>query len=79
MPRKKAKLVEIEQKIEVARRIVAKQQAIVDKLIATKKPSVEAEGTLRTYLGSLNHLETHKRQMRQDAKAKRGETRKYSN
>jgi hypothetical protein len=41
MPRKKAKLVEIEQKIEVARRIVAKQQAMVDKLIANKKPSAE--------------------------------------
>ena len=79
MPSKKAKLVEIEQKIEVARRIVAKQQAMVDKRIANKKPSAEAEGTLRTYLSSLNHLETHKRQMRQDLKAKKGETRKYSN
>jgi hypothetical protein len=79
MPRKKAKLVEIGQKIEVARRIVGKQQAIVEKLIANKKPSAEAEGTLRTYLSSLNHLETHQRQMRQAAKVKRGETRKYSN
>jgi hypothetical protein len=79
MPRKKAKLVEIGQKIEVARRIVGKQQAIVEKLIANKKPSAEAEGTLRTYLSSLNHFETHQRQMRQAAKVKRGETRKYSN
>jgi hypothetical protein len=39
MPKEKAKLVELEQKIDVARRIVAKQQAIVDKLLATGKPS----------------------------------------
>jgi hypothetical protein len=79
MPKKKAKLVELEQKIDAAKRIVARQQAIVDKLLATGKPSAEAEGTLRTYLSSLNHLEGHRRQMRQDARAKHGESRKFSN
>jgi hypothetical protein len=78
MPKKKAKLVELKQKIDVARRIVAKQQAIVDKLLATRKPSVAAEGILRTYQSSLNHLEAHRLEMRQDAKARKGESRKYS-
>jgi hypothetical protein len=45
MPKKKAKLVELEQKIDAAKRIVARQQAIVDRLLATGKPSAEAEGT----------------------------------
>jgi hypothetical protein len=78
MPKKKAKLVELEQKIDVARRIVAKQQAILDKLLASGGASTEAEGTLRTYLSSLNHLESHRLEMRQDAKAKKGESRKFS-
>jgi hypothetical protein len=74
MPKKKAKLVELEQKISVAKGIVAKQRTIVDTLLAAGKPTAEAKGTLRTYLSSLNHLEGRRIQMQQDAKAKRGET-----
>jgi hypothetical protein len=70
MPRKNDKLLsELRQKIEVARRIVADQQAIVDRLIENKKPCVEAKGILRTYLSSLDQLKTYQKQVRKDKKA----------
>ena len=57
-----------------ARRIVAEQQALVTKLQAFGQPTIEAEATLRTYLSSLTHLETHESKLREEAAVK-GETR----
>jgi hypothetical protein len=71
MPKKRPKLVTVAERLVVARRIVAKQSALVTKLRANGKPTLEAEGTLQTYRSSLHHLESHARNMRADAKVKR--------
>jgi hypothetical protein len=76
MPKKKAKLVELEHRIAEARRIIEEQQALLVKLRASGTSTHEAEGALRTYASSLMHLLSHDRKMREEAKAKRGESRK---
>jgi hypothetical protein len=74
MPRKRSKLIAIAQRVAVARRIVAEQSALVAKLQAEGQPTFEADGTLRTYISSLKHLEAHAHKMREETKAKKGET-----
>ena len=75
MPRKISKLRIVTLQLADARRIVAEQQALVTKLQAFGQPTIEAEAILRTYLSSLTHLETHESKLREEAAAKKGETR----
>jgi hypothetical protein len=74
MPKKRPKLAAIAGQLANARRIVAEQQALVANLSARGQPTLEAEGTLRTYLSALAHLEAHERKIREEAKAKKGES-----
>jgi hypothetical protein len=75
MPRKRPKLVKVAEQLRNARRIVAEQMAVVATARANGEPTLEAEGTLRTYLSGLAHFEAHERKMREEAKAKKGESR----
>jgi hypothetical protein len=74
MPKKRPKLVAIAEQLATARHIVAEQQALVAKLRTYAQPMLEAEGTLRTYLSALAHLEAHECKMNEEAKAKKGES-----
>jgi len=47
---------------------------LVAKFKAEGQPTVEVEGTLRTYLSALANLEAHECKMREEAKAKKGES-----
>jgi hypothetical protein len=78
MPRRKqnTKLAEMANRIAEARRIIEEQQALLKKLIATRLPTHEAEGALRTYASSLLHLLAHEQKMKEENDAKKGETRK---
>jgi hypothetical protein len=76
MPKKRPKLVALVKRIGVIRRIINEQQALLERLRITGQPTSEAEGVLRTYVSSLTHLLDHERRMREDAKAKKGETKK---
>ena len=76
MPKKGPKLVALSEHIAVARRIIEEQQALLQKLRVDGQPTRDAEGALRTYASSLMHLLGHERKMREEAKAKRGETKK---
>jgi hypothetical protein len=44
MPKKKPKLIVLSQHIAVARRIIDKQQALLEKLRVSGQPTLEAEG-----------------------------------
>jgi len=74
MPKKRPKLIVLAQHIAGAKRIVADQRALLAILQAAGQPTPEAEGILRTYLSALQHLKAHERKMREEAKAKKGET-----
>lgn len=74
MPKKTPKLVALTDHIAVARRIIDEQQALLEKLRSSGQPTREAEAVLRTYASSLKHLLAHERKMKEDAKAKKGET-----
>jgi hypothetical protein len=76
MPKQTPKLADLAERIAVARRIVAEQQALLEKLRRSGLPTAEAEGALRTYASSLVHLLTRERRMREDAEAKKGESKK---
>ena len=69
-------MIVLSQHIAVARRIIDEQQALLEKLRVSGRPTLEAEGTLRTYASSLMHLLAHERKMKEEAKAKKGEVRK---
>ena len=69
MPRKRPELVLLAQRLATAHRIVADQQALIARLTAAGRPTIEAEKTLQSYLSALQHLEEHARKMR--AKHKR--------
>ena len=75
-PMKKPKLVVVELRVNEARRIVARQQALVDKLRADGQPTTDAEMSLEMYINALVHLEALRAKLRQEAEAKKGETRK---
>jgi hypothetical protein len=76
MPKKGPKLVALSEHIAVARRIIEEQQALLQKLRVDGQPTREAEGALRTYVSSLMHLLAHERKIKEEAKAKRGQTKK---
>ena len=59
-----------------ARRIVENQRALVAMLKAKNELTVEAEATLQMYLSSFKLLEDHEWKIRQQRKAKKGETKK---
>jgi hypothetical protein len=77
MPRKRArktKLALLSDQIAEARRIIDAQQELLEKLRIVGAPTQEAEGALRTYASSLMHLLTHERKLKEEAEAKKGET-----
>jgi hypothetical protein len=76
MPRKRPKLIALEGHIAVAQKIIDGQQALIERLRRSGQATREAEAALRTYVSSLMHLLNHERKMKDQAKAKRGETRK---
>ena len=76
MPRKSPKLKILGAHIADARRIIDAQQALLEKLRINGEPTLEAEGTLRTYASALMHLLAHERRLKLEALAKRGETKK---
>jgi hypothetical protein len=76
MPKRAPKLALLADRIAVARRIIDEQQTIVEKLRIGEEPTREAESALRTYVSSLMHLLAHEDKMKNEAKVKKGETRK---
>jgi len=76
MPRKQPKLISAAYRAVEARRIVAHQRGLVAMLQAKGEPTSDAEGMLQVYLSSLKLLEDHEWKIRQERKAKKGETKK---
>ena len=76
MPRKQPKLILAAYRAAEARRIVAYQRGLIAMLQAKGELSLDAEGMLDVYLSSLNLLEDHEWKIRQERKAKKGETKK---
>lgn len=76
IPSKRPKLVVLAKRIAEVRRIVDQQQALLERLRISGQPTTDAEGVLRTYASSLTHLLDHARRMREDAQAKKGETKR---
>ncbi len=76
MPRKQPKLILAAYRAAEARRIVAYQRGLIAMLQAKGESSLDAEGMLDVYLSSLNLLEDHEWKIRQERKAKKGETKK---
>ncbi len=76
MPRKQPKLILAAFRAAEARRIVANQRGLIAVLQTKGQPTLEAEGMLEVYLSSLKLLEDHEWKMRQERKAKKGETKK---
>lgn len=60
----------------MARSIIDEQQALLERLRRGGKPTLEAEAAPRTCASSLMHVLNHERRMKEEAKAKRGKTRK---
>ena len=76
MPRKSPKLAEVRARVAAARRIVDVQLVLVERLQATGERTLKAQGALNTYASGLKHLEAYELKLREDAKAKKGETKK---
>jgi hypothetical protein len=79
MPRKKPekpKLAVLADRIATARRIIQAQQALLGRLRAGGEPTFEAEVALRTYASCLAHLLAHADKLKEEALAKKGETKK---
>ena len=76
MPRKHATLVAAAKRVAVARRLVVDQQDLIVRLRALKQPTTDAEAMLQTYLSALRHPEDHEHKIKQDLKARIGQTRK---
>jgi hypothetical protein len=77
MPRKrshKTKLGLLADRIAGARRIIDAQQTLLEKLRVAGAPTHEAEGALRIYASSLMHLLAHERKLKEEAEARKGET-----
>jgi hypothetical protein len=51
-----------------ARRIVAAQHQLIERLKMTGSPALDAERTLMIYLSSLRHLEAHEDKLRKEQK-----------
>ncbi len=76
MPKRKPKLAVFADRIAEVRRIIDAQQALLEKLRIGGQPTFEAEAALRTYASSLAPLLAHADKMREEALAKKGETKK---
>jgi hypothetical protein len=76
MPKNKPKLAVLADRIATVRRIIDVQLTLLEKLRMDGEPSEEAEAALRTYTSSLAHLIAHADQLREEARAKKGETKK---
>jgi peptidoglycan hydrolase CwlO-like protein len=76
MPKKKPKLAVLADRIAAVRRVIDAQQALLVKLRMDGDPAYEAEVALRTYASSLAHLIARADQLREEARAKKGETKK---
>jgi hypothetical protein len=76
MPRKRAKtkLALLSDQIAEARRIIDRQQTLLETLRVAGAPTHEAEGALRTYASSLMHLLAYEQKLKEEALAKKGET-----
>ena len=77
MPRKRAhktKLALLSDQIAEARRIIDAHEALLEKLRVTGEPTREAEGALRTYASSLMHLLAYEQKLKEEALARKGET-----
>ena len=59
------------------RRIVAHQRLTIAQLKAVGDCSAQAENSLEIYLSALKLIEDHARKLREENKAKKGETRKH--
>jgi hypothetical protein len=70
MPRKRPKQVLAAQRVAEARRIVVEQQALIERLKAEGRPTLEAERSLQSYESALKHLEAHERSLRESRKPK---------
>lgn len=65
MPKKqRPEPIQLEARIALVRLIVADQQALIARLLATEESALDAERTLQTYLSSLKHLEDHAQRFR---------------
>jgi hypothetical protein len=76
MPKKRPKLALLADRIAEARRIVEAQQTLIMKLQTGGQSTTEAESTLRICVSSLLHLLAHAERLQEEAKAKKGETKK---
>jgi hypothetical protein len=74
MSRKQPKLILAAFRVAEARRIVANQRTQIAMLKVKGEPTVDAEAMLQVYLSSLKLLEDHEWKIRQERKAKGGET-----
>ncbi len=85
MPRKRTKLVVAKARTKLvvvkartaeARRLVTRQQDLIATLKLSKQPTVDAEGTLQTYISALKHLEAHEDKVRAEVSARKHETKR---
>ena len=65
MPRKDPKGIVAGHRVAEARRIIADQHALIEKLRASKQATLDAERSLQVYASSLKHLEDHERRIRE--------------
>jgi hypothetical protein len=77
MPKQKSKLTVLSEHIAHARHIIHEQQVLLEKLRVAQAPTREAEAALRTYASSLMHLLAHQRKLKEEAEAKKGETKRH--
>jgi len=76
MPRKQPKLILAAHRAAEARRIIENQRGLIAMLKAKGESSLDAEAMLQVYLSSLKLLEDQEWKIRQERKAKKGETKK---
>jgi hypothetical protein len=76
MPRKHARLALAAARVAEAQRLVTNQRDLIVSLQALRRPTIDAERLLQTYLSALEHLEGHERKIRLEREAKKGETKK---
>lgn len=76
MPRRSPQLILAIERATEARRIVARQQQLVEGLKASGKPTLEAEEILQLYVSALNALEDHERRLKEERKAKNRQSKK---
>jgi hypothetical protein len=76
MPRNQPKLILAAHRAAEARRIVENQRGLIAVLKAKGESTLQAEAALQMYLSSLKLLADHEWKIRQERKAKKGETKK---